>query len=147
MTKNDLKWKDVPEGWALCFTQDCPLREMCLRWQAAQLAPDGLTVTRCVTPRALTGDKCKHFATMEPVRYALGFSTVYDKVRKDDFTPMRKQMTNMLSGKRYYYEYKRGDRRLTPEQQRQIRQLFTAWGYADSVRFDNYEEALDFHWI
>lgn len=146
MQKNGLTWEKVPQGWALCFNTDCPLCQSCLRWQAGQLAPQELTVTRCITPSALAKERCPHFASSEPIQYARGFNTIYDRVLKSDYTPLRKQMTLMLSGKRYYYEYKRGERRLSPEQQEAIRELFTSRGYADSVRFDATEQDFDFPW-
>ena len=140
----DIKWEAVPEGWALCFNSDCKLKDTCLRWQAAQSAPENMTVAHCVTPIAWKGKVCAHFASAERVRYARGFSTIYDNVKKSDYTPMRKKMTGMLSGKRYYYEYMRGERRLSPEQQEYICQLFVEWGYADCVKFDKYEEDFVF---
>lgn len=106
MSEINFSWKDVPSGWALCFNQSCPLHEHCLRYQAGVLAPPDLTVTRCVTPRVLTGERCKVYASMEPVKMARGFSTIYQNVLKRDYTPLRKFMTSLLSGKRYYYEYK-----------------------------------------
>ena len=145
MGKIDLEWKDVPEGWALCFNEGCALRETCLRWQVGLLAPDNLTLTRCVTPRALKDEQCRHFVAAEKVRFARGFSTIYDKVLKQHYTPLRKEMTTMLSGKRYYYEYKRGERPLSPQQQEAICQLFAQWGY--DVAFDIYEEAYPFPWL
>ena len=147
MVKNELKWEMVPEGWALCFNQDCPLHDACLRYQAGLLAPQHVTVTRCVTPRALTDERCAYFATMEPQMFAYGFSTIYDRVLKDDFTPLRKTMTSHLSGKRYYYEYMRGERALSPAQQGWIRNLFASRGYADSVVFDRMEARIDFPWV
>jgi len=147
MTNVSVNWEEVPEGWALCFNSECPRHESCLRWLAAQQAPQELTVARCVTPLAQQGGKCRHFATTEKLRYARGFSKIYDKVAKKDYTPMRKQMTEMLSGKRYYYEYMRGERRLSPEQQLRIQQLFAEKGYADSVQFDHYEENFTFPFI
>lgn len=115
--------------------------------KAGVLAPPDLTVTRCVTPRVLTGERCKVYASMEPVKMARGFSTIYQNVLKRDYTPLRKFMTSLLSGKRYYYEYKRGERSLSPEQQSDIRQLFGSFGYKDSVHFDSYEETLHFPWV
>ncbi|MBQ9356309.1 MAG: hypothetical protein IJT98_03355 [Prevotella sp.] len=142
--KPELKWADVPSKWHLCFNRECPLRETCLRWQAGQLSPSDLTFTRCITPNALIDGTCRHFASAQPVSFALGFTTIYSKVLKKDFTVMRKQMTNMLSGKRYYYEYMRGERPLKPYQQEMIRRLFEHYGYADCVHFDKFEEGYYF---
>ena len=77
---------------------------------------------------------------------ARGFMHLYDKVLKDDYTSLRKTLTSMLSGKRYYYEYRRGDRQLSPENQEKICQLFASRGYADNVRFDDFEEEFVFPW-
>ena len=125
----------------------CPKDGHCV---LINLVPYGIiayAVSRCVTPRALTGDRCKAYASMEPVKFARGFSTIYQKVLKRDYTSLRKFMTSLLSGKRYYYEYKRGERALSPEQQSDIKELFGSFGYHDSVQFDNYEVSLNFPWI
>lgn len=140
----ELKWKQVPDGWAICFNNDCALHEQCLRWHAAQVSPSDLTKARCVTPHAISDGKCQLFASTQKVRYASGFSTIYKNVLKDDYTPLRKQMTMMLSGKRYYYEYMRGERLLSPWQQQQIRELFADRGYADNVVFDDFEDVFEF---
>ena len=147
MENNNLNWEMVPEGWALCFNQNCPLHEACLRYQAGLLVPQSLTIARCIIPRAVTNERCAHFASMEPQVFAYGFSTIYDRVLKEDYTPLRKAMTSHLSGKRYYYEYMRGERALSPEQQSWIRNLFASYGYQDNVVFDRLEPAFDFPWI
>lgn len=139
-----LNWNDVPERWALCFNTQCPRRESCLRWQAGLLAPEDLAATRCVTPKALTPEGCRCFASTDRITIARGFENIFDDVRKADYTEMRKEMTELLSGNRYYYEYKHGKRPLSPQKQEQILQLFARWGYAENVRFDSYEEAFSF---
>ena len=144
MEKNELKWEDVPRGWALCFNSECAMREGCLRFKAGELAPEEMTVCPCVTPKALKDGECRHFVPTEKVEFARGFRHIYDQVLKQDFTPLRKTMTAMLHGKRYYYEYLRGERRLSPEEQQDIRDLFARKGYTESVCFDAYEEAFDF---
>jgi hypothetical protein len=144
MENKELKWEDVPKGWALCFNRECEMREGCLRFKAGELAPEETTVWPCITPRALKDGECQHFASTEKVNYARGFSHIYDKVLKQDFTPLRKAMTEMLQGKRYYYEYLRGERRLSPRQQQSIHNLFAKSGYAESVCFDGFEASFDF---
>ena len=147
MEKKELHWSDVPKGWALCYNNECPLHENCLRFWAGDLAKEQLTVGRCVFPQALHDGQCSCFATTEPVRYARGFTTIYDHVVKKDFTSLRKRMTMYLQNKGRYYQYMRGERPLSPEQQAWIRQLFTEYGYANDVVFDGYEERLEFPWV
>lgn len=143
----ELKWKNIPNGWALCYNKECVKHERCLHWYAGQLNPQEETIVRYVMPYALKNGICPHFASTEIVTYARGFSKIYDQVLKTDYTPLRKEMTTMLSGKRYYYEYMRGKRRLSPEQQEKIRDLFAKYGYADSVHFDSFEQDYYFNEI
>ena len=111
------------------------------------MAPQGLTVARCVTPQALDGGRCCCFASMEPQVYARGFSTLYRQVLKSDYTDMRRELTAYLSGYRYYYDYMRGRRLLSPAQQQWIRDMMLRYGYTDEVTFDGYEAAFDFPWV
>ena len=41
------------------------------------------------------------------MKMAEGFSDLYDKVLKDDYTPMRKRLTEYLRGPKQYYQYMR----------------------------------------
>ena len=54
---------------------------------------------------------------------ASGFSHLYDKVLKADYTSMRKAITAYLHGAKQYYQYMRGERPLTPEQQDGVRNI------------------------
>ena len=57
---------------------------------------------------------------------------------------MRKSITYYLHGVKMYYEYKRGDRPLNPEQQQTIRELVKSYGYTREVPFDRYTETYQF---
>ena len=144
MERKELKWTDVPAEWALCLDRECPARESCLRWQAGRLAPDSLAAARCVLPRSRNNEGCRLFAPVRTERNARGFANIYNAVRKKDYTSMRLQMTSLFSSKRRYYESMRGEHPISPEMQQKARNLFARWGYADSVRFDHYEEDFCF---
>lgn len=139
----DLQWEEVPTNWALCFNHDCNKCDSCLRYAAGSIVPRELTVSNCVLPNAILNDGCLHYAPIQKWKYARGFSRIFEHVLKKDFTLIRSSLTNYLRGKRYYYEYKRGEKRLSPEQQDYIRQLFSNFGYIEEC-FDLYEEAYHF---
>jgi len=138
MEQNNLRWEDVPQWWVSCFNKECAEAGRCLRFKTGGLAPAG--ICQCVTPKALEDGGCRYFAPIQKVSYARGFTHIYDQVLKSDYTLLRKAMTKNLQGKTYYYQYMRGERRLSPEQQQLIRNLFAERGYADNVEFDAYEE-------
>ena len=107
--KRQFDFSDVPSWYVLCTNNLCPMQTSCLRFLAAQHAPDNLEIARCVM--------------------------------KKDYTSMRKGLTSYLHGVKFYYEYKRGDRPLSPEQQQWIRQFVKSYGYDWEVPFDSYYEA------
>jgi hypothetical protein len=62
-----------------------------------------------------------------------------------DYTTMRKTITRYLHGAKMYYEYMRGERPLSPEQQQWIKDYVKSLGYDWEVEFDGYFEAYVYH--
>ena len=110
---NDFDFSKVPSWYVLCTNNDCPLKAECLRHLAMETA-------RCVMPKMLKDGKCRWFDKITINVWAAGFTHLYDKVMKKDYTTMRKTITNYLHGARIYYEYKRGERALSPKEQQWI---------------------------
>ncbi|MBQ6063901.1 MAG: hypothetical protein IJK87_09795 [Prevotella sp.] len=134
----------VPAWYVLCTNGGCPLHQDCLRFLAGSCAPESLEAAPCVMPKAQKGSECRWFDGEKVVVLAYGFSHLYDKVLKHDYTDMRKSITRYLHGTKMYYEYKRGDRPLNPEQQQWICQLVRSYGYDWEVTFDRYVESFLF---
>lgn len=143
MLNIDLNFENVPNGWALCFNENCKMKDACLRYMAGQKAPDDLTTATCVTPRALKDDECKKFAAERYDTEAWGMSHLFDGVQHDHYGPMRDAIFAIL-GRRNYYRYNKGERRLSMKQQQQIANLFKRYGYDDAPTFDHYVTVLQF---
>lgn len=140
----EFDFKVVPSWYVLCTNDTCPLRQDCMRFLAGSNAPENLEMAQCVMPAALKDGQCRWFDRKRTVVNAFGFSHLYDKVLKRDYTSMRKSITNYLHGAKMYYEYKRGDRPLSPEQQQRIQQIVKNCGYEWEVPFDSFAEAYKF---
>ena len=134
--KRQFDFTDVPSWYVLCTNNQC---------LAAQNAPDHLEIATCVMPKTLKGGQCRWYDKRTVVVWAAGFSRLYDCVMKKDYTAMRKGLTRYLHGVKFYYEYKRGDRPLSPEQQQWIRNFVKSYGYEWEVPFDSYFEAYAYH--
>ena len=141
----DFDFSKVPSWYALCTNNDCPLKADCLHYLAAQNAPEDLETAKCVMPKMLKNGECRWFDRIEIGVWAAGFTHLFDKVMKKDYTIMRKSITNYLHGARIYYEYKRGERALSPEEQQTIRNYVKSMGYDWEVEFDRYFEQYVFH--
>ena len=140
----DFDFKDVPSWYVLCTNSGCPLNGDCLRFLAASHAPETKEAARCVMPSAQKGENCRWMDRKSVVVYALGFSHLFDNVKKCDYTRMRKTLTDYLNGVKHYYQYMHGERPLSPAQQQWIRDYMASQGYTDDVVFDGYREALVF---
>ena len=58
MEEKELTYKDVPNSYALCFNENCPLREKCLHYQAYLLKPDDRLGGPAVYPDAWKSNEC-----------------------------------------------------------------------------------------
>ena len=92
MEKLDLKFENVPNNWAVCFNNSCPLKEQCLRHQAAMTVPDGVCYGMSVWPQAYKGGQCRMFAEIKTVTMAWGFSQLYKDLRHEDYKEIRPRM-------------------------------------------------------
>jgi hypothetical protein len=134
----------VPKRYTLCYHEGCPLHDRCMRFLAATHAPASLEVRRCVLPTAEKDGHCRWLDPIETVTMAEGFTGLYDKVLKGDYTPLRKQLTAYLHGPKQYYQYMRGERPLSPAQQQGIRRIVSSYGYDWDVPFERYIQAYRF---
>ena len=137
-------FRQVPDGWTLCFLADCPRREECMRYQVAQLAPEKMTKGSCVMPVVLKRDSCPHFMPVHIVRAAAGFTQIFKDVKERHHAEMRQKIANHLGGGGTYYRYRNGSKLLMPEQQQWIRNLFKQYGYQEEIDFDDYRNVYRF---
>jgi hypothetical protein len=130
----------VPSWYVLCTNKECPLKSECMRFMAGSYAPDDFEYATCIMPKTLKDGKCRWFDKITIEVWAAGFTRLYDRVLKSDYTEMRKAITRYLHGAKMYYEYKRGERVLSAKQQQWIRDFVKSYGYDWEVEFDRYFE-------
>lgn len=145
MKKQLFQFKEVPADWALCFQDACPLHEECQRWLAGSYAPKKMTVRPCVIAPSveLTGT-CRYYVNPEPVTLAYGFNDLFSHVRRNEYEPMQRALYAIFGSESSYYRCKRGQRAITPQEQRAIQNLFSKYGYADAVVFNRTQQTYDF---
>lgn len=139
------KYEDLPIRWAVCFLDQCSRKDECLRYKAARTLPDGEYTAYSVVPAVLRQKKCPCFHPIEIVRTAVGFENIFRNVKARHASSIRSDIASFLHGNGTYYRYLHGKRRLMPEQQKWIRQLFKDYGYTDDIEFDGYQDCLRFY--
>ena len=131
-----LSYKDAPRDWAICFQNDCPLSDHCLRHAVALLAPPTLTHHTTVLPAAREGDHCRLFATAEPVRLARGMKGIMTGIPSGTATDLRQGLYAIFGSCPHFYRYRKGDYPITPEQQERVAALFHKHGITTEPHYD-----------
>ena len=142
-SEDSLTWEKVPDDWAFCFRDECPLHNECLRWQTSQTVPDEINCLRCIIPSSPIGHKCFAYVSMEKVLAARGFTIDYDRMRHEDQPVIRKELEDLL-GRRHYWEYQIGLLLIWPNRQDWIKSVFEQYGYQDCIKFNEFVEVFNF---
>ena len=126
-------------NFLMCFNSDCAMRNECLRYavgqQIAQKRKWGLTVF----PTVLHDEQCEYFQKNEQVKLAYGFHQLYTNIPRHLRSSLRNDITRYLGSVGSYYRYDKGERKLSPEQQRDIKGFIAEYGIAEEYPFDHYE--------
>ena len=137
-------FRDVPEGYQLCFNGQCPRRDDCIRFLAGQHVPATMMSGPAVYPNALTSDVCPYFKQTRVIHGAWGFRNLYKDVEKPHAQILKAKVVNFLGGPVASYGYMHGDKLLTPEQQGAIQGFFNEMGYTHTIVFEGYSIMYDF---
>lgn len=132
-----LTYSLAPRDWAICFQDDCPMKDTCLRYAIACLAPAGLTHHSTVLPAARQDDHCSLFASKEPVQLAHGMKRLLPRAAHGELSKLREGMYAIFGSTSQYYRYRRGEWPITPEQQRRVEQLLSKYGFKCPPHFDS----------
>lgn len=130
----------VPSSWALCFNTDCNQKEHCMRFFVGESLPKNLLCGMSVYPIHGKKEPCRLFVEKRIIKVAWGFHALFDAVKVQDATLLRTKVKRFLGGHGTFYRYMNGEKKLTPEQQEHIFNIFRAQGYAENLTFDHYTE-------
>ncbi|WP_288837980.1 DUF6078 family protein [uncultured Bacteroides sp.] len=119
--KENINYTQIPFDYALCLDHECPKAANCLRQLSAQSMPADKDYWNIVSPKrlaALKGD-CPFFRTCEKVRYAKGFMNLLDNL---PYNKRRTVISCLIAhfGQRTYYRIRKGERLLSPDEQRTV---------------------------
>lgn len=145
--------QDIPSGYAHCFAgkDSCPKTSSCLRAIAAKLVTESretqsqtLNMVNDLYLKQLTDlASCPLYRSCEPLRYAKGMIRLFDELPVKDAASVRQRVIGCFSCERYFYHSRKGDRLITPDEQRRIAQVFRATGLGLTPKFDGYEYAVN----
>lgn len=132
----------VPSYYDFCILSECPKASTCLHHVALPMT--GEQKVRIFNPHLLdnTG-KCPHYVKAEKVFHAKGFKEVMEKLPHGTYKRAVSALMSYFS-ERTYYRIRKGERLLSPDEQKAVRRIIARLGYTEPWEFDAYVE--DYLW-
>lgn len=142
MTKEEIFRKKAPH-YLVCFIDQCPLHENCLRWLVGCEAPTDTLMLPSVNPRhPETGtEQCPHYRQEQYVNMARGMMNFYDNMPGRTERAIKHRLISMFSRKTYY-DYRKGVRLIPPDIQAQIEQVCQEEGWTGELNYDGWEKEI-----
>lgn len=144
MTEKEIFSHKAP-NYLLCFINECPRRATCLRWLVGQELQSNDYNILSVNPMhpEVKANKCALYREKKHVRYAKGMMHFYDEMTRSQEVGIKHRLI-VHYGRRQYYEYRRGERLISPEMQAFIGQVCKDYGYTKELRYDGWQD--DYAW-
>ena len=144
MTEKEIFSHKAP-NYLLCFINECPRRATCLRWLVGQELQSNDYNILSVNPMhpEVKANKCALYREKNHVRYAKGMMRFYDEMTRSQEVGIKHRLI-VHYGRRQYYEYRRGERLISPEMQEFIGQVCKEHGYTKELRYDGWQD--DYAW-
>ena len=144
MTEKEIFSHKAP-NYLLCFINECPRRATCLRWLVGQELQSNEYNILSVNPMhpEVKANKCALYREKKHVRYAKGMMHFYDEMTRSQEVGIKHRLI-VHYGRRQYYEYRRGERLISPEMQEFIGQVCKEHGYMKEPHYDGWQD--DYAW-
>jgi len=144
MTEKEIFSHKAP-NYLLCFINECPRRATCLRWLVGQELQSNDYNILSVNPMhpEVKANKCALYREKKHVRYAKGMMHFYDEMTRSQEVGIKHRLI-VHYGRRQYYEYRRGERLISPEMQAYIGQVCKEHGYTKEPHYDGWQD--DYAW-
>lgn len=144
MTEKEIFSHKAP-NYLLCFINECPRRATCLRWLVGQELQSNDYNILSVNPMhpEVKANKCALYREKKHVRYAKGMMHFYDEMTRSQEIGIKHRLI-VHYGRRQYYEYRRGERLISPEMQEFIGQVCKEHGYTKEPHYDGWQD--DYAW-
>lgn len=139
-----LDFSKVPYQYAMCLNRQCPNANTCLRQLTEQSVPESTLYWTIISPKLLNtlkGD-CPYYRPHTKVRYAKGFIGILEAL---PYKQMQTAISHLMYhfDRRTYYRVRKGERLLSPAEQRKILNILKSCGVTLPQEFDAYIEDYD----
>ena len=128
---------NIPYNYPLCLNRQCPKASTCLRQLVEQEVPDSAEYWVVISPKyqAKLKGACPHYRSSQKVQYAKGCMNILDNL------PHKQRQLAIIHLMEYF---RKGERLLSPAEQRDVQKILKQCGATGKQEFDAYVE--DYEW-
>lgn len=142
--KEEHDFSKVPHNYTLCLNRECSKAGTCLRQLVEQAVTDSTKYLVIINPKyqaTLTGE-CPYYRSSAKVSFAKGFINLLDNLPTNQ---MRKVIPLLIGqfSRRTYYRIRKGERLLSPSEQKTVLNILKRCGITGKQEFDAYVEAYE----
>ena len=141
MKDKESLFREKAEKYLVCYSEQCPLREHCLRAILSHYVPESRPVTTSVnlnSPQVQT-EQCRFYRSDEIRRMPVGLTWLCHDMPGWQERVIKANLIKHLT-RTGYYQYRKGSRPITPDVEAYIRQVLIAHGWKQEPHFDGYIE-------
>lgn len=142
--KTEISYDQVPYNYIICLNRECPQANTCLRQRVEQIVPANVKYWSIISPKNLATLKgtCPHYRSDTKIRFAKGFITMLENLPHNQMQMVVSKLLRYFC-QRTYYRSRKGERLLSPSEQKGILNILKTCGVANPQDFDAYVEEYD----
>ena len=138
-------YTSLPHNYPVCEHSDCPMAATCLHQIAYATFLESEDYLRLINPTKCSKEEsCAFYRDNKPITYARGFTNFQKRMFPDQY-----QMFMMICighwSRNSYFERRRGDYLLPPQEQEFILNALKQAGVAEDMKFDSYESHINWY--
>ncbi len=139
-----INFLQVPYHYPMCLNRECTQAGTCLRQLVEQIAPVDIQHWVIISPKFLDtiDGACPHFRPAVKVLLAKGFIRMLENLPHRQMQTVTSHLIKNF-GRRTYYRIRKGERLLSPAEQKQLFNILSNCGVSLPQEFDTYIESYD----
>lgn len=142
--KEEHDFSKVPYNYTLCLRRECTKAATCLRQLVEQEVTESTQYLVIINPKyqaTLTGD-CPYYRSSTKARFAKGFIKLLDNLPNNQVRKIIPLLIGQFS-RRTYYRIRKGERLLSPAEQKIVLNILKRCGVTGEQEFDAYVEEYE----
>lgn len=142
--KTEIDYSQVPYNYQICLKEECPQADTCLRQLVEQSIPAHIESWNIVSPKYLASLEvtCPYYRPSTKVRFAKGFIRILESLPYKQMQAVIARLSDYF-GQRTYYRVRKGERLLSPAEQKGVLNVLKNCGVTHPQDFDAYTEEYD----